>query len=71
MSTGERLAAKLAELGRSKRWLARESQVSYRTVCRIISGDRVGNLDTWMRFAEALGCGLSEITDLDGGDAKG
>ena len=51
----------------SKRQLARESQVSYRTVCRIISGDRLGNLDTWMRFAEALGCDLTElIGDGDG-----
>ncbi len=60
-TTGQRLAEKLAEKGMSKRRLARESQVSYRTVCRIISGDRLGNLDTWMRFADALGCDLSEL----------
>ena len=45
----------------SKRKLARDSQVSYRTVCRIMSGDRLGNLDTWLRFAEALQCDMSEL----------
>lgn len=60
--TGERLAEKLAEAGMSKRQLARDSHVSYRTVCRIVEGDRLGNLDTWMRFAEALGCDVSELT---------
>jgi len=57
------LAAKLAELGVSKRKLARDSHVSYRTVSRILSGDRVGYLDTWMRFAEALGCPLGDLLD--------
>lgn len=61
-TTGDALAAKLAEARMSKRKLARESQVSYRTVCRIVSGDRLGNLDTWMRFAAALGCDVSELT---------
>jgi len=60
-TTGQRLAAKLAERGMSKRKLARDSQVSYRTVCRIMSGDRLGNLDTWLRFAEALQCDMSEL----------
>ena len=63
MSTGEKLERKLAEKGMGKHELARESQVSYRTICRIVSGDRVGNLDTWMRIADAIGCDLSEITD--------
>ena len=54
-------------MGVSKRKLARDSRVSYRTVCRVIAGDRLGNLDTWMRFASALGCGVSEIIgDSDG-----
>lgn len=60
-TTGFNLAAKLAEKGCSKRRLARESQVSYRTVCRVVSGDRVGSLDTWMRFADALDCDVSEL----------
>ena len=48
----------------SKRQLARESGVSYRAVCRLVSGDRLGNLDTWLKFCDAIGC---EITDLIGG----
>jgi len=60
-TTGQRLAEKLAEKGISKRKLARESQVSYRTVCRVMSGDRLGNLDTWIRFSEAIGCDISEL----------
>ena len=51
----------MAEKGVSKRQLARDAQVSYRTVCRVAAGDRVGNLDTWMRLAEALGCDLAEL----------
>ena len=66
-TTGHRLAEKLAELGMSKRQLAFKSQVSYRTVCRIVAGDRLGNLDTWLRFAEALECDVSELI----GDANG
>ena len=61
-TTGDMLAEKMEECGMSKRRLAREAQVSYRTVCRIMAGDRLGNLDTWMRFADALGCDLSELT---------
>ena len=60
-TTGETLAWKLTEYGVSRRGLARKSNVSYRTVCRIISGDRLGNLDTWMRFAEAVGCSVSDL----------
>ena len=67
-TTGQRLAGKLAEKGMSKRRLARESQVSYRTVCRIIAGDRLGNLDTWMRFAKALGCDISELIGENDGE---
>lgn len=60
-STGEKLAEKLAESGKSKRWLAMKAGVSYRTVCRIVAGDKVGYLDTWMKFAEVLGCDVSEL----------
>lgn len=65
--TGERLAAKMSERGVSKHQLALEAGVSYRTVCRIVSGDRLGYLDTWMRFAEALGCDVGELVDGAGG----
>ena len=60
-TTGGRLADAMAGRGFSKRRLARESGVSYRTVCRVTSGDRVGSLDTWMRFADALGMEVSEL----------
>ena len=60
-TTGDRLAEAMADGGFSKRRLARESGVSYRTVCRITSGDRVGSLDTWMRLADALGMEVSEL----------
>ena len=51
----------MAERGVSRRQLALMSGVSYRTVCRIVSGDRLGYLDTWMRFADALGCEVGEL----------
>ena len=60
-NTGKNLARMLEDRGMSKRRLARESQVSYRAVCRIVSGDRLRNLDTWMRFAKVLGCSVSEL----------
>ena len=60
-TTGRHLEAKMAELGISRRRLARESHVSYRTVCRILAGDRLGMLDTWMRFADAVGCSVSDL----------
>lgn len=45
----------------SKRQLSLRSGVGYKTVCRICNGDRLGNLDTWMRFSETLGCSVSEL----------
>ena len=60
--TGERLCARLKAVGMSKRQLAAESEVSYRTVCKIAAGDRLGNLDTWMKFANVLECSVSELT---------
>ena len=60
-TTGERLAREMESRGFSKRRLARESGVSYRTVCRITAGDRVGSLDTWMKVADALGCDVSDL----------
>jgi len=60
-TTGDRLMAKLESVGMSKRQLAIRSGVSYRATCRICNGDRLGNLDTWLRFADVLGCDLDEI----------
>lgn len=60
-TTGQKLESKLAERHMGKRQLARESDVSYRTVCRIMKGDRIGSLDTWMKVASALGCDVSEL----------
>lgn len=60
-TTGQKLESKLAERRMGKRQLARESGVSYRTVCRIVKGDRIGALDTWVKVARALGCDVSEL----------
>ena len=60
-TTGQRLEAKLAERHMGKRQLARKSNVSYRTVCRIVKGDRIGSLDTWMKVASALECDVPEL----------
>lgn len=68
-STGEKLASRLSEAGMSKRQLAQEAGVSYRTVCRIVAGDKVGYLDTWMKFAGVLGCDVSEIVSPERGSA--
>lgn len=47
----------------TKRGLARESGVSYRTICRICSGDMVGSFHTWAKLAKALG---STVTCISG-----
>lgn len=66
MTTGDAITEKLKSLGMSKRQLAIRSGVSYKTTCKLCNGDRLGNLDTWMRFAEVLGCDLDEIVNCDG-----
>ena len=58
-----KLLAVMDELGIGKNELARRSGVSKQTVYRICAGDRLGNLDTWLRFAEALGKSLNDIVD--------
>lgn len=69
-TTGERLAGEMEARGFSKRRLARESGVSYRTVCRIAAGDRVGSLDTWLRLAKTLGCDVSDLTGEHDGEIR-
>ena len=66
-TTGQNLGKVLAERGVSKAKLSRDAEVSYKTVIRIVKGDRVGSLDSWMRFAEALDCETSELI----GDKRG
>ncbi len=61
-TTGQILETKMKERGYGKRRLARESGISYRTICRIISGDMVGSLHTWSMIARALECKISDLT---------
>lgn len=61
-TTGDMLRRAMAERGFSKSRLSRESGVSYRTITRIMSGDRIGSLDTWTRVASAMGTTIDGIT---------
>lgn len=60
-TTGEMLASYMAEHGFSRYQLSRETGIYMNTIKHIINGDRVGNLHTWMAFAEAMGCTLDDI----------
>ena len=73
-STGPMLERYLYEHGISRGELARRSGVSYPTISRMCSGDKIGTLSAWAKVADALGCTISDIIEpkgrTDGGDAK-
>ena len=60
-TTGDMLAAYMEEHGFSKRWLSRETGIYMNTITRILRGDKLGNIHTWMTFADAMGCTLDDI----------
>ena len=62
-TTGTRLKRYLASRGISRNALVKASGVPHQTVSRIMSGDRIGSLNTWMRISAALHCSLSEIIE--------
>ena len=59
-----KLARYLAEIGMSRRRLAREAGLDYRTVSDLCSGRTEGNLATWKLIARTLGCTLDDIVDV-------
>ena len=61
VTTGEKLAAYMKEHGFSQRWLSRETGIYMNTITRILRGDKLGNIHTWMAFADAMGCTLDDI----------
>ena len=61
--TGRNLQRKMDELGVSRHELCRRTGISYSTLLRITSGDRIGMLDTWVRVCDALGIGIEEVLD--------
>lgn len=66
-STGTRLSDKMDEVGMSKNELARVTGLSYTTILRMCSGDRIGTLASWMMVCEALGVSVSDIVEADDG----
>lgn len=51
----------MARHGFSKRRLSKETGIYMNTITRILRGDKLGNIHTWMAFADAMGCTLDEI----------
>lgn len=66
-STGPMLERYLYEHGISRGELARRSGVSYPTISRMCSGDKIGTLSAWAKVADALGCTISDIIEPKGG----
>ena len=60
-TTGDMLAAYMKEHGFSKRRLSSETGIYMNTITRILRGDKLGNIHTWMAFADAMGCTLDDI----------
>ena len=73
-STGPMLERYLYDHGISRKELARRSGVSYPTISRMCSGDKIGTLSAWAKVANALGCTISEIIEpkarTDAGEPK-
>lgn len=61
MTTGERLALYMRKHGISKRYLSNKTGIYINTITRIMRGDKVGNIHTWLALAEAMGCTLDDI----------
>jgi len=59
-----KLGEYLESIGMSRRRLARETGLDYRTVSDLCSGKTEGNLATWKLIAKALGCKLDEIVEV-------
>ena len=62
-TTGQKLESMLENRKMSKHMLARRSGISYRTICRLVSGDKVGSFHTWIAISRALKCSLDELKD--------
>jgi transcriptional regulator with XRE-family HTH domain len=62
METNDALAAAIARSGKSRLEIAMDTGLAYTTITRMLSGDRIGNLASWMALAECLGVTLDEIT---------
>lgn len=55
-STGSALKSYLESHGMSQAELMRRTGLSKETIQRLVHGDRIGTLDTWMRIWMALDC---------------
>ena len=64
-STGAKLEMAMRDSGTSKHQLCRVTGISYTTVTRLMSGDRIGTLDTWLKIADAMGMSLQELLDYE------
>lgn len=60
-TSGERLSSVMRERGVSVRELSIACGVSCSTVYRIMDGDALGYLDTWVKIAGHLGMEVSEL----------
>ena len=60
-SKGERLRRWLRENGVSQAELARRAGLDRKVVSALASGRRDGNLATWRRIRQALGCSFDDI----------
>lgn len=57
----------LESRGVSQAELCRRTGLDKDTVRRLLSGDRIGMLDTWMRIFDALGIEPNDVLGVSGG----
>ena len=51
----------MRERGVSKGELSRRTGLAWTTVSRALSGDRIGQFDTWIKMCEAIGVSIDEV----------
>lgn len=69
-STGAKLGMAMRDTGISKHQLCKATGISYTTVTRLMSGDRIGALDTWLKIADAMGMSLQDLLDYEGEECE-
>lgn len=62
-TTGNWLERYLFEHGIMKKEVCEATGLDDSTLLKMCKGNRKGNLDSWMRVSDALGCTLSELVE--------
>lgn len=65
LSTNRSLMKTLKARGVSRYQAAKTSNLSRQTIRRMCAKDRSGNIDSWIRLADALDCSLDDLARLE------